>query len=603
MATVGELVVNLRAATASFSQDLDKAKYLSFDTANQIQRSFARVGTAIAAELATGAAAITAFTAKSIDMVAQIADAGAKTGISSEQFSVYAYAAEKTGVDVDSLSRALVIMDKNLEKSNESTLAGKAAHSALGTLFHGNVPIFHDTSDAFQQITERLAAMGDTQQRTALQTLIFGRSSSELTRMIDENADGFTRASAEAAKYGVVISTEAGENAIKFKETLSELDAVMHGLGIRLASELLPYLQTLADQLLVFMNDAAQSQKTISAMVTSVQVLATGVVGLAAAFAEAGAAVAFFVTANLGPEYYGSISNYLAAMKQGYENLKSPIITAAGIIESIWTPALQNAAHSMEQLFTIADSLTKKLNQQSTELADGKIVKAIQDIIDKEQEQIATFGMSVDEVNLWKLAQLGASQAVIDKYKELENVLAMLQEKQALGTGPFDTTAKLPSGDFTNALNTQSLSMESYNNAVEESNRVIQEWSANNSKAAATIRDSLLTVQQKYNIELANCNELVSQGLITQDEATAHMKQYEDALRTTKEGMHDLDMARHTVSSGLETLFDAAIFHAGSFKQALAGVLEQMAMMIIKLEVITPLIDALFGAGPPCQHS
>ena len=149
MATIGELIINLRASTAAFSKDLEKAKSLSFDSAREIQRSLSRIGTVVATELAAAATAVTALTAKSIDYAEKISLASQKTGLSTEQFSALAYAARQVNLDTDTLSRSLVIMSKNLEKSNQQTLEGKAAHSALGTLFRGNVPIFLSTNDAF----------------------------------------------------------------------------------------------------------------------------------------------------------------------------------------------------------------------------------------------------------------------------------------------------------------------------------------------------------------------------------------------------------------------------------------------------------------------
>jgi len=61
-AVIGELLVNLRASTAAFAKDLDKASQIAFNNAKAIERSFKLIG---GATLAVGTT-IAAFVAHSI---------------------------------------------------------------------------------------------------------------------------------------------------------------------------------------------------------------------------------------------------------------------------------------------------------------------------------------------------------------------------------------------------------------------------------------------------------------------------------------------------------------------------------------------------------
>src|SRR3990170_844677 len=144
MALIGEIFVNLRAGTAAFASDLKRASNLSFDTARQMERSFKIIGAAAVGAIGAAAAGAAAMAARAIDTADKMGKMAQSTGMSVEQFSALSYAARLSDVDTGALSGALVNLAKNLDKANLATQEGQAAHSALGRLFRGNVPVFTD---------------------------------------------------------------------------------------------------------------------------------------------------------------------------------------------------------------------------------------------------------------------------------------------------------------------------------------------------------------------------------------------------------------------------------------------------------------------------
>src|SRR5260370_7678670 len=70
--TIGSLLVDLRASTAAFAKDLDKAQQLSFNTAKQIERSWNIIGTAIAGAASAAAGALVRGNHQNIHWEAQL---------------------------------------------------------------------------------------------------------------------------------------------------------------------------------------------------------------------------------------------------------------------------------------------------------------------------------------------------------------------------------------------------------------------------------------------------------------------------------------------------------------------------------------------------
>lgn len=249
MATVGQLVVELRASTASFASDLGRAKQLSFNTAKEIERSWNIIGTAVVGALAGAAVGLTALVIKSIDTADKMGKMAKATGQSVEQFSGLAYAARLADVDTGALSGSLISLAKNLEKSNQATEEGRASTAALRTLYQGNVPVFRDTDQALLQISDRLKALPDGFQRAALASQIFKTSNAQMIAFVTSGSAAIEKSRIEAAKFGSVISTEFSEQANEFNDNLTRMHERVTGFASGIAVRVLPSLNELFDSM------------------------------------------------------------------------------------------------------------------------------------------------------------------------------------------------------------------------------------------------------------------------------------------------------------------------------------------------------------------
>src|SRR5260370_24475902 len=94
MATIGELIINLNANTASFVTQLDRVKNLSFDTAKQIERSFSIIGTPALGMVSVAAAAFAVGIQKTAELEVHVLHLAESAGTTTETMSGLSFAAK-----------------------------------------------------------------------------------------------------------------------------------------------------------------------------------------------------------------------------------------------------------------------------------------------------------------------------------------------------------------------------------------------------------------------------------------------------------------------------------------------------------------------------
>lgn len=574
--TVGELLVSLRASTAAFAKDLDKASQLSLNSSKEIQRSWTRLSGAIAAEMAVAAAAIGALVTRSIDLADKTGKLAQSTGLSVEQFSGLAFAANLSDVSTETLSRSLVILAKNLEKSNQQTLEGKAAHSALATLFRGNIPVFKDTGEAFIAIATQLAKLPDGFEKTALTAQIMGsKTGAALIPMFK----GLQSVVNEAKELGIVISGKTAADAERFNDTIKRLETVVQALGLRLAEQLLPYLQQLANLLLENSKNAATSQTNINSLANGVRALAVVVIAAVGALRELGL-IATVLAIQLRPfvDFTDTASKNSADTKDAVrllnEQFKGTIETLQALLDpmkqvSVATTAVTTADAGAARALAEAEARRLKAVENAKKLAE-----AVKSATDEVQHSIAVLTLGADATKLLELANMGASKAAIENLKALQD----FNRELAAGLINSDGTRK--------ALELISVT----------SGETVDKW-INLKLAGIDLFEATRTPLERLGKAMAENNELYKAGVIDADTLTRAQHQLGVQFGLIAETVVKINPALRAMGDAIAETFIAGVFHADSFVDALGRILEQLAEVIFQALVLKPLFDWLAGGG------
>src|SRR6266576_6329916 len=170
MPTIGELIINLNANTASFVTELDRVKNLSFDTAKQVERSFSVIGTAALGMISVAAAAFAVGIDKTAEWEVHILHLAQSAGTTTETMSGLSFAAKMMGLDIDRVATAMERFDKQLLSAQLGNAKAQQNMLLLGI----DPKTIKTSDDALLQLADHFAKLPEGAVKAGEAALAFG---------------------------------------------------------------------------------------------------------------------------------------------------------------------------------------------------------------------------------------------------------------------------------------------------------------------------------------------------------------------------------------------------------------------------------------------
>lgn len=383
MPVVGDLLINLRASTASFTRELRQARDFTARTSQDIIGSLGRIKIAFPALALTAATGLASLVRSAIEAGDELAKLSQKTGISARDLSSLKLAAELSNVSMEQLATGMARLSARMVSASAGM--GEAANAFQRLQIHvrdsrGN---FRPLQEVLGDLAERFARLPDGAEKTALAMQIFGKAGAELIPLLNLGREGLQEMAREAERAGLVMDDQTARAAERLNDQLVLLETNVKGVGQRIGLALIPPLNDL-----------------LSAFRASIQ--------------ESG--------------------GLLQAMGK--------LITASGSAElsvKIFTERLRRENKEIqESIEEDVRSLARQLKETTKgnlggeqliqeQIAAAPSTKAIKqfEILRKQLElQIQTFGMSREQVEIYKLSLEGLRPAQV---AVLENLLAQIR--------------------------------------------------------------------------------------------------------------------------------------------------------------------------------
>jgi len=225
-----------------------------------------------------------------------------RTGVSVEQLSELAHAANLSGTDLKSLEKSVGRMQRTITDAGLGLSTAIDAFDMLGVTvkdFEGLKP-----ADQFTLIAEGLSRIKDPTRKAAAAMMIFGRSGTALLPMMERGARGMIEMRQEARALGLTMSTEEARAAAKLTDDMARLVAVLKRAVFTIGSALAPALTRLAEYMSPLITKAGEWLKQNKRLVTIVAAVVGGIIaaGLAISvlggiISAVGAIVGLFTTA------------------------------------------------------------------------------------------------------------------------------------------------------------------------------------------------------------------------------------------------------------------------------------------------------------------
>jgi hypothetical protein len=367
---------------------------------------------------------------KSIDLADSLNDLSKRTGASVETLSGLRLAAEQSGTSLEAVANGT---------------------KKLSVSLHENRDIYHklgisttNQTEALIQLGDVFAAMEDPVKRSALAVKIFGKSGDEMIPLLMEGSDGIRRM-IERGHQLVPITAEMAKQADRFNDSLAELKLRSSDTAVILANKLLPTLNNALEQFAI-------GQKNADGLLDSIVTF-----GTINPFLSQTENIRSY-TAEL-ESLKKSRADYLAkgfstaAYDADIEDLQKKLRYLKEMQRSI---ALQDSENNQSpaetrrlgmtrgQSANAGASLLKALGPEAKADPADLAITALQN--EQFQKQMQLLGVLPEQVKVYQLAMMGATDAQLQKAqaaaKMVESLKVALEVQGAVSSMESDTFKK-----------------------------------------------------------------------------------------------------------------------------------------------------------------
>lgn len=222
---------------------------------------------------ASGLGVLYTKSAQAGDQLAKTAD---KLGITTEALGGLQYAGELTGVSTQTMNMALQRMTRRLAEAAQGTGEAKGAIKELGLDSQKLAAMRPD--EAFKVLSESMKGVESQSDRVRLAMKLFDSEGVALVNTMALGADGLDRMRAEADALGITLSRVDAAKMEAANDAMFRAGQVGTAFGNRIATELAPIVNGLADE---FLNSAKEAGG-MGEVVTSALDYVVKAVGMAA---------------------------------------------------------------------------------------------------------------------------------------------------------------------------------------------------------------------------------------------------------------------------------------------------------------------------------
>ena len=201
------------------------------------------LGTAAAAAgagIAAASAALWKMTTSAADAYDKVNDLSNRLGMTTEFISRMNYAAQMSGVSQEEMATSLRMVSVKLGEASMGATESKKSFDALGISIYDASGKVRDIEEMMPELAQGFANLDSSAQRAALAQELFGRSGSTMIPILTEGKDGLQDLWKEAEKFGLVISTQAADNAAEFNDAMDRMKGAVTGVKNKLVEDLFP---------------------------------------------------------------------------------------------------------------------------------------------------------------------------------------------------------------------------------------------------------------------------------------------------------------------------------------------------------------------------
>lgn len=558
---VSELLVRLDATTESLRREMAKADRTTSQAAQRIDSHLAKVDKRFAAlDKAAGLAtkALTGYVAalsvgavvsfanrqlEAADAIGKMADI---TNLSTAALQELRYAftslAKVSDGEVDA---ALRRFNRRLGLAREGAGPAKAAFEKM----FGGVKQFGTTEQALDAVIARLGSMEDASRRAALASAYFGDDAGPLlAAALGQGSGAINQLRKDANDLGLVLDREVIDNAAQIRDDFDKASRILNTSFMRALNEAAPLLLAMA-------NSAARIAS-----------------GLSFGFSEEG---------KLYKELQAITSEY-QALEASRRKLGENFI---GEVYGGLFGSNEEVDAEIARLKVQADSISLLIDElgakQREAAAGGPIAVSI-----AYPARLADLEREVEQ-------QRQLNDALLEGEDAHRRMADAIERQNAADKFAAELAkAGIEDGErYVKQFEAQYAALQGLKHAQAEHNKLLAE--------AARVKKSVLSATDTLNAELDTLDTLLEKNLISWQEYAAAVVEAEAAIKGATdpkliEQLKQIELAVQGFGRNFEdALIDAAKGGEKAFSNMVSAILEDIARLVIRMQIIQPLAGAI----------
>ena len=483
------------------------------------------IGTAVAAA-ATGA--FGAFIKESIDLADNASKAAQMAGVTTEALTGLQYAAGLADVSAGELNNSLKFLNLSISKAAAGGKDAQRAFGDIGVSIRDASGELRSADAVLLDVADRFAQYEGGAEKAALAQELFGRSGTALIPLLNSGAAGINELTAQAERFGLVVSQETATASEEFNDSLTVMQGISRGVGNQLAREMLPTLNDITGTMI----DVAENTDAVSTasdiLSGTLKSLVTAGIVVGTTFKVVGDSIGAFAAGSFAAAQ-GEFSQAIEIFKAGGTDYKETTEAALNRINALWDGS---AAKTGEEAGKVAGSL-RELKRGATEAGEeseksaGKVAKLTDTIgaqVAALEFQASVVGKDKDEVTLLKLAldgatssQLASAQAALgtvsayEKQAEVEAKAAKAKDERAArgkaitqeSLSDIEVLAQKQQGYY-DALQEGSITQETFNKVSAKNSEAMRDVANGAGEATGALDDFAKTAQENIQNQLAD---------------------------------------------------------------------------------------------------
>jgi hypothetical protein len=196
------------------------------------------------------ASGFTSFVAGAASAVASVDDLSKRTGVSAQTLQGYQFAAEQSGVGIETFGKSIQKLLINLGEAQTGNKTAIKSFADLGISVQELAGLTPEQT--FERVAAAITQLPNPAQQAAAAVGLFGKAGAELVPVFQEGAGFLAEMRAEAERLGLVLNQDQVQGLATLDDTIGKVSASFQALQARIVAELAPALTQVADEGLAF---------------------------------------------------------------------------------------------------------------------------------------------------------------------------------------------------------------------------------------------------------------------------------------------------------------------------------------------------------------